>query len=124
MKKPTVLIVDPDEYSRLLLEETFQMMAHYSKKYQVLSTASGKEAIHFCHAYKIELIFTEIRLKDMDGWQLIQKIKELYPSIPIIIQTAVITDDIERMVGNSGADSYLAKPINIYEMQKKVQRVL
>ncbi|MEF8811394.1 MAG: response regulator, partial [Bacteroidales bacterium] len=76
------------------------------------------------HAYKIELIFTEIRLKDMDGWQLIQKIKKLYPSIPIIIQTAVITDDIERMVGNSGADSYLAKPINIYEMQKKVQRVL
>ena len=124
MKKPTVLIVDADEHSRILLEETFQMMAQYSKEYQVLSTSFGEEAIHFCHDYNIELIFTEIHLKDMDGWQLIQKINKLYPSISIIIQTAVITDDIAQRVRRSGADSYIAKPIHIYEMQKKVQRVL
>ena len=124
MKKPTVLIVDPDEHSRLLLEETFQMMSQNSENYQVLSTSSAKEAIHFCHEYKIELIFTEIYLKDMDGWQLIQKINELYPSIPIIVQTSVITDDIAKMVRNAGADSYIAKPIHIHEMQKKVQTVL
>ncbi|MBS3776676.1 MAG: response regulator [Bacteroidales bacterium] len=124
MEKPAILIADPDEHSRLLLEEMFQMMSQYSENYQVLSTSSGKEAIHFCHAYKIKLIFTEIRLKDMDGWQLTQKVNKLYPSIPIIIQTAVITDDIAQMVRNSEADSYLAKPINIYKMQKKVQSVL
>ncbi len=124
MKKPTVLIVDSDEHSRLLLEETFQMMSKYSENYQVLSTSSGKEAVNFCHEYKIELIFTEIQLKDMNGWQLIKKINKLYPSIPIIIQTAFITEDIEQMVRNSGADSYITKPIHIYEMQKKVQSVL
>jgi CheY-like chemotaxis protein len=124
MKKPTILIVDSDEHSRLLLEETFEMMSQYSETYQVLSTSSGKEAINFCHEYKIGLIFTEIQLKDMNGWQLIKKINELYPSIPIIIQTAVITDDIAQMVRESGAESYVAKPIDIYEVQQKVQLVL
>ena len=124
MKKPAVLIVDSDEHSRLLLEETFQMMFQQSASYQVLSTSSGKKAIHFCHEYKIELILTEIQLKDMEGWQLIQEINKLYPSIPIIIQTAVITDDIAYMVRKSGADSYIAKPLDIHEMRKKVQRVL
>ena len=124
MKKPAVLIVDSDEHSRLLLQEAFQLMSQPTKSYQILSTASGKEAIHFCNDYKIELIFTEIRLKDMDGWQLIKKINKVYPSISIIIQTAAITDDIVKMIRNSGVDSYLAKPINIYEMQKKVQGVL
>jgi CheY-like chemotaxis protein len=124
MKKPTVLIVDSDEHSRLLLEETFKSSSEHSDNYQVLSTSSGKEAINFCHEYKIELIFTEIYLKDMDGWQLTQKIKELYPSIPIIIQTSVITDDIAQKVWESGADSYLAKPVDIYEMQTKVENIL
>ena len=124
MKKPTVLIVDTDEHSRLLLEETLQSFSEHSNNYQLLSTSSGKEAINFCHKYKIELIFTEIYLKDMDGWQLTQKIKELYPSIPIIIQTSVITDDIAQKMWESGADSYLPKPIDIYEMQKKVENIL
>ena len=124
MKKPTVLIVDPDEHSRLLLEETFQMMSQYSEKYQILSTSSEKEAINFCHEYNIGLVLTEIKLKDMDGWQLTQKINELYPYIPIIVQTAFITDDIAQRVWKSGADSYLVKPVDIYEMQKKFQTVL
>ena len=123
MKKPTVLIANADEHSRILLEETFQMMAQYSKNYHLLSTSSGKAAINFCHEYNIDLIFTELQLKDMEGWQLIKKINELFPSTHIIIQTAVITDDIARMVRESGVDSHLAKPINIYEMQKKVQGV-
>ena len=124
MKKPTILVVDSDEHSRYLLEETFQMMVQYSKNYHLLSTSSGKEAINFCHEYNIELIFTEIKLKDMDGWQLINKINELFPSTPIIVQTAVVTDDIAQMVRESGADSYVAKPIDIYEVQTKVQLVL
>ncbi len=124
MKKPTILIVDSDEFSRLLLEETFPLIFPESANYQVLSTPYGKEALKYCCEYGIDLIITEVRLKDMEGWQLTQKIKEIYPSIPIIIQTAVITDDIEKMVRNAGADSFIAKPINIYEMQKKVQSVL
>ncbi len=124
MKKLTILIVDPDEYSRLLLEETFPLMFPESTNYQVLSTPYGKEALKYCREYRLDLIITEVRLKDMEGWQLTQKIIESYPSIPIIIQTAVITDDIEQMVRNMGADSYLAKPVELHKLQNKIKSVL
>ena len=124
MKKPTILVVDSDKQSRYLLEEMFQMMFQESGSYQVLSTSSGEGAIHFCHDYNIELILTEIHLKDMEGWQLTQKIKELYPSTPIIIQTAVITDDIEQMVRNAGVDSFIAKPIELHKLQNMIKSVL
>ncbi|MBS3770932.1 MAG: hypothetical protein KGY69_11840 [Bacteroidales bacterium] len=72
----------------------------------------------------MEYIFSFGKNWECTRWQLIQKINKLYPLIPIIIQASVITDDIAKMVRNSGADSYIAKPIHIYEMQKKVQTVL
>ena len=124
MEKPTILIVDSDEYSRLLLEETFQLIFPESTNYQVLSTPYGNEALKYCHEYGIDLIISEIRLKDMEGWQLTQKIKEVYPSIPIIIQTAIITDDIEKMVRNAGADSFIAKPVELKKLQNKIKSVL
>ena len=124
MKKPTILIVDSDEYSRLLLEEIFQLIFPESTNYKVLSTPYGKEALNYCREYWVDLIITEVHLKDMEGWQLTQKIKELYPSTPIIIQTAVITDDIEQMVRNAGADSFIAKPIELHKLQNMIKSVL
>ena len=124
MEKPTVLIVDSDEYSRLLLEETFQLIFPESTNYQLLSTPYGNEALKYCSEYWIDLIITEVRLKDMEGWQLIQKIKDIYPSITIIIQTAVITDDIEKMVRNAGADSFIAKPFELKKLQNKIKSIL
>ncbi len=124
MEKPTILIVDPDEYSRLLLEETFLLMFPESANYQVLSTPYGKEALKYCREYWIDLIITEVRLKDMEGWQLAQKVNENYPSIPIIIQTAIITDDIEKMVRNAGADSFIAKPVELHKLQNMIKSVL
>lgn len=124
MNKPAVLIVDPDEYSRLLLEEMLHMMTQESESYQILSTSNGNEAISFCNEYRIDLILVEIYLKDMEGRELIQKIKEIYSSIPIIIQTAVITDDTEKMVRNAGADSFIAKPFELKKLQNKIKSVL
>mgnify|MGYP000462190508 CR=1 FL=1 len=124
MKKPTVLIVDSDEYSRLLLEEMLHMMSQESESYQILSTSYGKEAINFCNECWIDLILIEIHLKNMEGWELIQKIKGLYPSISIIIQTALVMDNTEKMVRESGADSFIAKPVELHKLQNMIKSVL
>jgi len=124
VKKPTVLIVDSDEYSRLLLEEMLHMMSQESESYQILSTSYGKEAINFCNECWIDLILIEIHLKNMEGWELIQKIKGLYPSISIIIQTALVMDNTEKMVRESGADSFIAKPVELHKLQNMIKSVL
>ena len=124
MKKSTVLIVDPDGPSALLLEELLQMMCQESANIHILQTSSGKEALNLCREYPIDLILTELHLKEMDGWELTQKIKALYPSITIIIQTAIVIDHSEQKFRESGADSFLVKPININEVQKKIESAL
>jgi DNA-binding response OmpR family regulator len=124
MKKPTILIVDPDEYSVLLLEEMISMVFQETQDYQILSTSSGDEAITMCDENNIRLIFTEINLKDVNGLDVAKKIKESHPEIPVIIQTAIITDDTEKHVYSVGADSYLLKPLNFHLISNKIKEVL
>jgi CheY-like chemotaxis protein len=124
MKKTTILIVDPEENSRLLLKEFLQVVFHESQEFHFLYSSSGYEALNLCNKYSISLILTEIRLKDLDGLELTRKIKKRFPSIPIIIQTALITDDLAASVKDSGADNYLIKPLNFEIFTREVKTVL
>jgi DNA-binding response OmpR family regulator len=124
MKKPTILIVDSDEYSVLLLEEMISMVFQETQDYQILSTSSGDEAISMCNGNNIRLIITEINLKDVNGLDVAKKIKESHPETPVIIQTAIITDDTEKHVYSVGADSYLTKPLDARVVSNKLKEVL
>ena len=124
MKKTTILIVDSDKTSAMLLEEVVQMMYQGTADVRILKTTNGREALSFCHEYQIDLVLTEIKIREIDGWELIQEIKACYPSIPIIIETAILLDHTEQKFRESGADCFMAKPISINEIQKNIQRVL
>ena len=124
MKKPTILIVDSDECSRLLLEELVHILFQETWDYQILSTSSGNEAISMCYENDTKLIITEINLMDVDGLEVTKKIKAFCPNIPIIIQTASLTDDTEKLVYSAGADSYLTKPLELHKLQNIVKSVL
>jgi CheY-like chemotaxis protein len=124
MKKPTILIVDSDESSILLLEEIIRMMFEETQDYQILSTSSGNRAIPMCYENDTKLIITEINLKEVDGLEVTKKIKAFCPSIPVIIQTAFITDDTEKQVFSAGADNFVAKPIDTNVMRNKISEVM
>ena len=124
MKKATVLIVDADKTSAMLLEEVVQMMYQETADIRILKTTNGREALTFCHEYQIDLVLTEIKIRGIDGWELTQEIKACYPSIPVIIETAIVLDHTEQKFRESGADSFMAKPIGINEIQENIQRVL
>ncbi len=123
MVKPAVLIVDSDEHSRLLLEEMIRMMFE-TQDYKILSTSSGNEAISLCYENDIKLIIMEINIKGVDGLEVTKKIKEFCPNIPVIIQTAFLTDDTEKQVYSSGADNFVTKPLDTNVMRNKIKQVL
>jgi len=122
MEKANILIVDPDDCSRLLLEEILR--SSISNSYQILSTSCGNEAFELLKKWNIRLVLMEINMKEMDGWEVARSIKELYPEIPVIIQTATVTDDIGSKVNTTGADSYLTKPLDSSVISNKVKEVL
>jgi CheY-like chemotaxis protein len=70
----------------------------------------GISGIEYCSRQKFDLIFLDIRLPDIDGYEINKRIKEIAPSTPIIAQTAYATYEDKKQLSSSGFVSYLIKP--------------
>jgi CheY-like chemotaxis protein len=118
------MIVDPDETSVLLLKEVLLMVLTNSDDYQIVSVESGKEALDLCRRKNPCIVFTEIRLKDIDGFQFTKSLKEHNPKIPVIIETAVVEDHFEKKACECGCDGYLTKPLDFSELEILVKQLI
>ena len=103
----TVLIVDDEKnYPRILgavLEE---------EGFEVLTANSGAEALEELHASDIDLVLTDMKMPEMDGIDLLAKIKASNPQLPVIMMTAHGTVDKAVEAMEKGAYSYLLKPFD------------
>ena len=103
----TVLIVDDEKnYPRILgavLEE---------EGFEVLTANSGAEALEELHASDIDLVLTDMKMPEMDGIDLLAKIKAGNPQLPVIMMTAHGTVDKAVEAMEKGAYSYLLKPFD------------
>ena len=119
-KKATVLIVEDDEagyyYLKTVLERTGLV---------VLRASNGQEAVEMCLANSaISLVLMDINLPVMNGYLATQKIKLLFPEMPVIAQTAyAVSGDREKAL-EAGCNDYLAKPIQVKQLMEKIDRYL
>jgi len=118
------MIVDPDETSVLLLKEVLLMVLPNSVDYQIVSLESGNEALALCSRNNPCIVFTEIRLKDIDGFRFTKSIKEHNPEIPVIIETAIVEDHVEQKACECGCDGYLIKPLDFNKLQALVRQLI
>lgn len=121
MRPITLLIVDKDKTSRLLLEETIRLAYEGILDPDVISAEDDKEAFHLLEKHDIDLVITEIRLNGNDGLRLTKSIKSQYPHLKVIIQTGAVTDHLEKQIKVYGADAYITKPIDIQLFSKKLR---
>ena len=100
----TILIVDDERGVR----ESFNMVL--KDHYEVLAAPDGKEAIDIFSKNYIDLVLLDIRLPDVDGVDLLRKLKELDPGVEIIMVTAVKSIQTAVQAIKSGAYEYIIKP--------------
>jgi len=105
-----VLIVD-DEKSFLL--SLSGGLKSYSDKFNVLIAFNGKEAVKILNSTKIDLVVTDLKMPEMDGFQLLAYLTRHFPDIPIIVITAFGTPDMEAKLLTMGATQYLEKPLDL-----------
>lgn len=114
-----ILIVDDEEHIcgalKLLLE---------IEGYEVLTASDGLSALEIVADQKIDLVITDVRMPGMDGMQLLKKIHQQYPMIPVIVMTAYanLKDGIQAM--KDGAYHYLMKPFENDEVKLQVKKAL
>ncbi len=118
MAAKRVLVVDDDA-------KTVELVKLYLNRdgYRVLTAGDGVEALHLAREGHPDLIVLDLMLPGMDGLEVCRIIRE-ESDVPIIMLTALTTDQ-DRLAGlELGADDYVTKPFSPRELAARVRAVL
>lgn len=121
MTEPAKILVIDDEASiRNLLRRVLGR-----ENYEVWTSTNGQEGIQALHRGP-DLVILDLRLPDMNGEVVCQKIRQhsTHENIPILILTGQITEGLRTRCLNGGADAYLAKPFDVEELLAYVRALL
>ncbi|MHC9538307.1 MAG: response regulator [Vulcanimicrobiota bacterium] len=106
-----VLLVDDDDTLRQVLGDYLE-----SKNIEVKLAASGAEALETLTRETFDLMVLDVMMPQMDGLEVLQRTGREYPSLSVIMLTAV-GDEPDRILGlEMGADDYLVKPVSPREL--------
>ncbi|MFW5821332.1 MAG: ATP-binding protein, partial [Bacteroidota bacterium] len=111
LKGKTILIAEDDDYSFQLLEAILA-----PTNANILHASNGKEAVELFRKNKTDLVFLDIRLPELDGYEILDIIKEENENIPVIAQTAYAMPEDKTKSHNRGFDFHTTKPISMKDM--------
>lgn len=94
-----------------------------NENYDVVKAYNGKDALRLVEEEKPDMALLDVMLPDIDGFTILQKIRENY-TFPVIMLTAK-TEYMDKITGLTlGADDYIAKPFNPLELVARVKAQL
>ena len=117
--KGRVLVVDDEVNARTALAELLR-----EEGYVVESAADGFKALGKVADFAPDLVLTDLKMPGMDGLQLLAKIHEDDPDLPVIVMTAFGEVETAVRAMRAGARDYLTKPVNVGELSVVVAREL
>ena len=103
---PHILVVDEMDQDRLALCQFIQDMG-----YRMTGVSSGEEALDAIRKGSVALVVTELIVPDINGWDLLEKIKSRHPHVRVVVITGSISDEGEAILTSLKADGYLVKPV-------------
>ena len=111
----TVLVVDDDTS---ILDTVSAILS--GEGYDVVSAATGQEALAAVARKQPQLILLDMRMPVMDGWAVARSLREQGINVPIVVMTAA--ESAQRWADEVGAEGFLAKPFGLDELLTTVER--
>ncbi|MGH7300138.1 MAG: response regulator [Candidatus Rokuibacteriota bacterium] len=116
--RPKVLVVDdemgPRESLRMILKP----------RYEIAIADSGEAALKTLGTFQPDLIFMDIKMPQMDGIELLRRIKGVDPSIEVVMITAYASLETVKNALTHGAFEYLIKPFSRQDLEETARRAL
>jgi DNA-binding response OmpR family regulator len=114
----SILIVEDEPEFAALLERWIAQAG-----YSLVVARTGHEALRQFYERRPDLVVLDVSLPGLDGWQVIERIRE-FSRVPIIMATArgAETDKIRGL--KLGADDYITKPLSFPELMARIEAAL
>jgi two-component system cell cycle response regulator len=118
-KNEAILIVDDDPTVNRVLEDLLSALS-----FSTASATNGPEALDKIKESEFTFILVDMKMPDMDGFQLIDRVRETAPELSIIAMTGY-TDEYRYVdIINAGATDFIKKPIQLQELEAKIRRII
>ena len=116
----TVLIAEDEISNFILLKEMLS-----NSGITMIRAKNGLEAVKLCQSNpNIDLVLMDIKMPEMDGYEATKRIKEFKPDLPIIAQTAYVTEADRIKALACGCSDYISKPISKQLLLSKINEQL
>ncbi len=119
-----ILVVDDEPNNRYLLEVILKVFQE--KGVGILYAVDGKEGLELILREKPDLVFLDIMLPEMDGYEVCSRTKKTHglTQVYIVLLTARSRDSIHQKAADAGADMTIYKPFKVLTIVDTVQKVL
>jgi CheY-like chemotaxis protein len=117
--KKRILVIDDEQISR---EGVGEVLAE--EGYEVALAADGHEAVALLASFLPDLILTDLQMPGLDGIGVLNHVKNVYPTVLVIIFTADVTIDAQRKAERLGVQDYINKPLDFTDLLRRVARAL
>ena len=115
----TILLVEDEDLARKNLERILN-----KEGYSVVATGSGSKALDLLRDEEFDLVLTDLKMKNVDGMEILKASKSRAPQTEVIMITGYATVDSAVEAMKEGAYHYLAKPYKLEEVRKTVREAL
>jgi DNA-binding response OmpR family regulator len=116
-----ILIVDDHQEFLHFMERALIMLG-----WSVITASNARDALDKLHYIKPNLILLDMRMPEIDGFELTRMLKDnsAYHDIPILAVTGLDTPENRRLCLEAGCDDFISKPFRVPELHNRMRRLL
>ena len=117
MMKYKILVVDDEENMLALLNRVLS-----KEGYQIVCAGSGEVGLKLAGENQFELAIVDLSMPEMEGIEVLAKLREINRQIPVIMITAFPSWEKEQTARRLGCADYLSKPLNMKLLKDRVKK--
>ena len=113
----TIMVVDDEAIIR-------DLCCNALKGYHLLEASDGEEALALFAKGGIDVILTDVMMPKMGGIELLRRLKEIEPTVVVIVMTGFAEKDVILNALKADADDFITKPLNLLQLKTAIDRSL
>lgn len=119
MAKHSIMVIDDEKIVGDMAKLSFEQDG-----YEVEAFLNGESALERLKEKRFDVVVTDLKMKGVDGLEVLRTVKKLYPGVKVIMITAFANLDVAIEALRDDVHDFFPKPVKIKELKASVQRAL